>query len=96
MKYYLMRENEEPVEFSGEPIEELGFDYSNKEPLGHPEIKFEGGELSFSIEVDRKSKKIWGRIFQMPQYKITEWRFPKKKKRGSKRRARRMRYGGTK
>ena len=36
-----------------------------------------------------KDKKTWGKIFQMPKYKVTEWAFPKKKKRGSIRRKRR-------
>lgn len=45
-------------------------------------------ELSVVLSLSRKDKKIWGKVFQMPQYKITEWMFPGKKKRGTKRRSR--------
>lgn len=45
-------------------------------------------ELSFTINLKRQSKKAWGRIFQMQKYKVTEWMFPKKKKRGTARRIR--------
>ena len=54
-----------------------------------PEISFNSDEeLSFTINLERRSKKVWGRIFQMQKYKVTEWMFPKKKKRGTARRIR--------
>lgn len=55
-----------------------------------PKISFNSDEeLSFTINLERQSKKVFGRIFQMQKYKVTEWMFPKKKKRGTARRIRR-------
>lgn len=57
-----------------------------------PKISFNNDEeLSFTINLERQSKKVWGKIFQMQKYKITEWMFPKKKKRGTARRIRKER-----
>ena len=54
-----------------------------------PEISFNNDEEhSFAIILERQSKKVWGRVFQMQKYKVTEWMFPKKKKRGTARRIR--------
>ncbi len=56
-----------------------------------PKINFNSNkEYSFTINMERQSKKVWGKIFQMQKYKVTEWMFPKKKKRGTARRIRRM------
>ena len=46
-------------------------------------------EITIPIILSRKSKKIWGKILMMPKYAITEWCFPRKKKRGTMRRNRR-------
>ncbi len=46
-------------------------------------------EITIQITLSRKSKKIWGKILMMPKYVITEWCFPRKKKRGTMRRNRR-------
>lgn len=46
-------------------------------------------EFSFTIELKLKNKKVWGMILMMPRYAVTEWMFPKKKKRGTMRRRRR-------
>ena len=51
----------------------------------------DGFSGEFDIEISRKDKKVWGRILQMPKYKITEWMFPRKKKRGTIKRKRRQR-----
>lgn len=57
----------------------------------YPDIKLQSEPLSLKItlELRKKDKKTWAKIFQMPKYKVTEWAFPKKKKRGSIRRKRR-------
>ena len=46
-------------------------------------------EITIPITLSRKSKKICGKILMMPKYVITEWCFPRKKKRGTMRRNRR-------
>ena len=46
-------------------------------------------EITIPITLSRKSKKIWGKILMTPKYVITEWCFPRKKKRGTMRRNRR-------
>lgn len=45
-------------------------------------------EFGFEFELGRKDKRIWSKIMMMPQYKATEWMFPRKKKRGTMRRKR--------
>lgn len=64
--------------FISEPTQEVEY----------PEISLQGETITMSLNLRRKDKIAWGRIFEMPKYKITEWLFPKKKKRGSKRRKR--------
>ena len=64
--------------FITEPTQEIDF----------PDISLQSETISMSFTLRRRDKKIWGRILQMPKYKTTEWLFPKKKKRGSKRRKR--------
>ena len=66
--------------FISEPTQEVDY----------PNINLQSETISMSFALRRRDKKTWGRIFQMPKYKVTEWMFPKKKKRGSKRRARRV------
>ena len=46
-------------------------------------------EITIPITLSRKSKKILGKILMMQKYVITEWCFPRKKKRGTMRRNRR-------
>ena len=65
--------------FISEPTQEVDY----------PNINLQSETISMSLTLRRRDKKTLGRIFQMPKYKVTEWMFPKKKKRGSKRRARR-------
>lgn len=45
---------------------------------------------SFEFDPPRKDKRIWARIMMMPRYKATEWLFPRKKRRGSMRRRRKI------
>lgn len=45
--------------------------------------------LTFTINLSKIDKKVWAKIFQMQRYEVTEWMFPKKKKRGTARRLRR-------
>ena len=66
--------------FISEPTQEVDY----------PNINLQSETISMSLTLRRRDKKTLGRIFQMPKYKVTEWMFPKKKKRGSKRRARRV------
>ena len=56
--------------------------------IEYPEISLQSETITMTLNLRRKDKKVWGRILQMPKYKTTEWLFPKKKKRGSKRRKR--------
>jgi len=67
-----------------EPRQEAEYEY--------PDIKLWSESLSLEItpELRKKDKKTWVKIFQMPKYKVTEWAFPKKKKRGSIRRKRKI------
>ena len=51
-------------------------------------------EFSVTLNLKRKDKYIWGKIFRMQRYQVTEWIFPKKKKRGTKRRAKKARNAG--
>ena len=53
-----------------------------------PEISLQGETITMSLNLRRKDKIALGRIFEMPKYEVTELMFPKKKKRGSKRRKR--------
>ena len=64
--------------FISEPTQEVEY----------PEISLQVETITMSLNLRRKDKIVWGRILQMPKYKTTEWMFPKKKKRGSKRRKR--------
>ena len=50
----------------------------------------DGGEMTVSINLTRDSRKTWAEIFMLPKYKKTEFMFPKKKKRGTARRRRRL------
>ena len=52
----------------------------------YPDIRLQNETVSISFTLRKKDKKAWGSILQMPKYKVTEWMFPKKKKRGSIRR----------
>lgn len=72
----------------GEPVEisEISDPEINEDV---PQINLtDNYEFSVEINMKRKDMRIWGEIFQMQRYKVTEWLFPKKKKRGTKRRAR--------
>lgn len=44
--------------------------------------------LTVTVDVTKKDKIIWAKILNMPKYELTEWMFPRKKKRGTKRRIR--------
>lgn len=46
---------------------------------------------TITIKLSRKAKRRVNRAFGLPEYKITEWCFPKKKKRGTIRRKRKER-----
>ena len=45
--------------------------------------------FTLTINLSKMDKKAWAKIFQMQRYEVTEWMFPKKKKRGTARRIRR-------
>lgn len=45
-------------------------------------------ELTFKVTLTKKNKKEWAKILNMPKFALTEWIFPRKKKRGTKRRIR--------
>lgn len=44
--------------------------------------------FSVTVTLTKKDKIAWAKIFKMPKYALTEWLFPRKKKRGTKRRIR--------
>lgn len=46
--------------------------------------------LTITFKLDRKSLKAWAKILQVEGYKRTELLFPRKKKRGTMRRMRKM------
>lgn len=72
-------------------IEETTLTYSDRKEsfVGYPKINLtDGSEITMTIKLDRKNKKVFAEIFMMPKYKATEWMFPKKKKRGTARRKR--------
>lgn len=45
--------------------------------------------FTLTINLSKIDKKVLAKIFQMQRYEVTEWMFPKKKKRGTARRIRR-------
>ncbi len=45
-------------------------------------------EFTMTVTLTKKNKIIWAKMLNMPKYKMTEWIFPRKKKRGTKRRIR--------
>lgn len=56
------------------------------------ELKFETMKpTTITIKLSRKAKRRLNRALGLPEYKITEWCFPKKKKRGTMRRKRKER-----
>ena len=55
----------------------------------YPDLSITNTELAFRMTLSRKDKNLWGNVFMMPRWKLTEWKFPRKKKRASKRRKRR-------
>jgi len=55
----------------------------------YPDITISNNEWTITIELTRKAKKAWAKVFDMmPKYRLTEWANPKKKKRGTIRRRR--------
>lgn len=83
MLYYMT--NSGTYELLGDPVE-ISVTSAHEEA---PQISLtDKNELTLVLSLGRKDKKMWGKVFQMPRYKVTEWMFPKKKKRGTKRRAR--------
>ena len=72
-----------------EEIEEATLTYSHRKEsfVGYPKINLtDGSGITMTIKLDRESKKVFAEMFMMPKYLATEWMFPKKKKRGTKRR----------
>lgn len=65
----------------------------NEEPYDVDFAKMLRGEvMTFTFKLDnRKDRTTWSKIFMMPKWEATEFRFPKKKKRGTMRRKRRTR-----
>ena len=55
-----------------------------------PALKLENNAFSFTFKLTRlKDRKKWADIFMLPDFKATEFCFPKKKPRGTMRRKRR-------
>lgn len=68
-------------------VKEISLPDTNEE---FPQINQGNDEgLTFTINLSKTDKKVWAKIFQMQRYEVTEWMFPKKKKRGTARRIRR-------
>lgn len=44
--------------------------------------------FTVTVALTKKDKIIWAKILNMPKYELTEWMFPRKKKRGTNRRIR--------
>lgn len=65
--------------------DDLGAPYEDE----YPNVALSGDAVELLLDLNRGSRKVWARIFQMPRYKATEWIFPRKKKRGTARRRRR-------
>ena len=55
----------------------------------YPNVSITNTELICCVTLGRKSKKAFAKIFMMPRWKLTEWMFPRKKKRARKRKKRR-------
>lgn len=59
--------------------------------------QFDYGPINIRFELTRKSKRnLLKKFFCLPRYKVTESIFPRKKKRGTMRRARNKRKGHNK
>lgn len=52
--------------------------------------------LTMTVILTKKNKKAWAKILNMPKFALTEWIFPRKKKRGTKRRIRKAEHQGLK
>ena len=72
-------------EFGG--IKEINVELDESVDVMEMDFSF-NDEITIPIELTRKSKRIWGKILMMPKYVVTEWCFPRKKKRGTMRRNR--------
>lgn len=59
-------------------------------PTPEPPLVHIADDTGFTVTVTltKKDKKTWAKILNMPKYELTEWIFPRKKKRGTKRRIR--------
>ena len=54
-----------------------------------PEINISAEDTyTMTLTLRPTDKKAWGRIFMMPRWMVTEWAFPRKKKRATRRRKR--------
>lgn len=95
--YYYDPRTEEWIPFGG--VKEVHIqcdDEADDEPAipmaWGKEINFETMKpTTITIKLSRKAKRRVNRAFGLPEYKITEWCFPKKKKRGTIRRKRKER-----
>ena len=60
-------------------------------------LNFSSEPITMNFELTRKNKRFWlQKVFCVPKYRITEELFPRKKKRGTMRRARNKRKGHNK
>lgn len=59
-------------------------------PTPEPPLAHIADDTGFTITgtLTKKNKIIWAKMLNMPKYKMTEWIFHRKKKRGTKRRIR--------
>ena len=95
--YYYDPRTEEWIPFGGVKEVHIQCDDEAADELTLPEslekeLKFDTMKpTSITIKLSRKGKRMVSRAFGLPKYKITEWCFPKKKKRGTMRRRRKER-----
>lgn len=90
--YYYDPRTEEWIPFGGVKEVHLQCDDEADDPCEPPiTLDHEIRINSIKVELSRKSKRRLNRAFGLPDYKITEWCFPKKKKRGTMRRKRKER-----
>lgn len=82
---YIVDENGNSHEFGG--ITEVNIEPDESVDVIEMDY-FLNDEIRIPIKLTRKSKRIWGKILMMPKYVITEWCFPRKKRRGTMRRNR--------
>ena len=72
------------------PAEDLGLDVRGPRFTEAGDGTF-NGYVEFDFTPNKNVKKLWGKLLGIPKSMVTEWCFPRKKKRGSRRRNRKFR-----